>query len=256
MPYMEDCLDWPLSRVLPLLQQRIMEGSSYHGIPTMKSPLDFWIYQEILWETRPAFIIELGNLCGGSTLALAHACDALGKGKIIGIHTTHADVYPGVRAHPRITLLTGNACEMYPTVARIVDGNDEVMVIEDNSHEYQDTLDVLRTYSPLIGIGKYFIVGDSICHHGVDVGPKPGPYEAIETFVRMNPKFVVDRTRESYCITWNPKGYLKRAAADKLLKNRWPLVWRSAFRRFLPRSPRKRGTPNVEKVRFQQPPEL
>ena len=145
---------------------------------------------------------------------------------------------------------------MYPTVARIVDGNDEVMVIEDNSHEYQDTLDVLRTYSPLIGIGKYFIVGDSICHHGVDVGPKPGPYEAIETFVRMNPKFVVDRTRESYCITWNPKGYLKRAAADKLLKNRWPLVWRSAFRRFLPRSPRKRGTPNVEKVRFQQPPEL
>ena len=26
MPYMEDCLDWPLSRVLPLLQQRIMEG--------------------------------------------------------------------------------------------------------------------------------------------------------------------------------------------------------------------------------------
>ena len=85
MPYMEDCLDWPLSTVLPLLQQRIMEGSSYHGIPTMKSPLDFWIYQEILWETRPAFIIEIGNLYGGSTLALAHACDALGKGKIIGM---------------------------------------------------------------------------------------------------------------------------------------------------------------------------
>ena len=85
MPYMEDCLDWPLSRVLPLLQHRIMEGSSYHGIPTMKSPLDFWIYQEILWETRPAFIIELGNLYGGSALALAHACDTLGKGKIIGV---------------------------------------------------------------------------------------------------------------------------------------------------------------------------
>ena len=139
---------------------------------------------------------------------------------------------------------------MYPTVARIVDGNDEVMVIEDSSHEYQDTLDVLRTYSPLIGIGKYFIVEDSICHHGVDVGPTLGPYEAIEMFVTMNPKFVVDRTREAYCITWNPKGYLKRAAVDKLLKNRWPLVWRSAFRRFLPWGPRKRGTPNVEKVRF------
>jgi cephalosporin hydroxylase len=63
----------------------------------MKSPLDFWIDQEILWETRPAFIIELGNLCGGGPLALAHACDALGKGKIIAIDTTHADVCPGVR---------------------------------------------------------------------------------------------------------------------------------------------------------------
>lgn len=245
---MEDCLDWPLSRVLPLLQQRIMEGSSYHGIPTMKSPLDFWIYQEILWETRPAFIIEIGNLYGGSALALAHACDALGKGKIIGIDFTHADVYPAVRAHPRITLLTGYAREMYPTVARIVDGNDEVMVIEDSLHEYQNTLDVLQTYSPLVGIGKYFIVEDSNCHHGLDVGPKPGPYEAIETFVGMNPKFVVDRAREAYCITWNPKGYLKRAADDKPLKNRWPLG--SALRRLLPWGPRKRGTPNVEKGRF------
>jgi len=238
MPYMEDCLDWPLSRVLPLLQHRIMEGSSYHGIPTMKIPLDFWIYQEILWETRPAFIIELGNLHGGSTLALAHACDALGKGKIIGIDAYHAHVYPAVRAHRRITLLTGDACGMYPTVASIVDGSDEVMVIEDSSHEYQNTLDVLRTYSPLIGSNQYFIVEDSNCRHGLDVGPKPGPYEAIETFVGMNPEFVVDRTREAYCITWNPKGYLKRVDAEKPLKNRWPSVWRSALRRFLARRPR------------------
>jgi cephalosporin hydroxylase len=92
----------------------------------------------------------------------------------------------------------------------MVDGNDEVMVIEDRSHEYQDTLDVLQTYSPLIGIGKYFIVEDSICHHGVDVGPKPGPYEAIETFVRMNPKFVVDRIREAIVLRGIRKDIWKR----------------------------------------------
>ena len=61
----------------------------------------------------------------------------------------------------------------------------------------------------------YFIVEDGICHHGLEVGPNPGPYEAVETFVRMDRQFVVDRTREAYGITWNPKGYLKRVAHRK-----------------------------------------
>ena len=45
--------------------------TTYFGIRALKSPLDFWIYQEILFETRPDFVIEIGNCCGGSTLALA-----------------------------------------------------------------------------------------------------------------------------------------------------------------------------------------
>ena len=27
------------------------------GIPAAKTPTDFWVYQEIIWETRPQFII-------------------------------------------------------------------------------------------------------------------------------------------------------------------------------------------------------
>jgi cephalosporin hydroxylase len=210
MPFMEDCMDWPLSRMLPVLQRRIMEGSTYHGIPTLKNPLDFWIYQEILWETRPDFIVEIGNFHGGSALALAHACDAIGRGRIIGVDTTHDGIDAQVRAHSRITLLTGDACGMVARVKSHVGGNTNVMVIEDSAHTYDNTLKVLEAYSPLVGAGHYFIVEDSICHHGLDVGPDPGPYEAVEEFVRVNRSFAVDRSREAYCITWNPKGYLKR----------------------------------------------
>src|SRR5215475_7796746 len=110
MPFMEESLNWPLSKVLPAIQQRIMNGSMYHGIPTLKIPLDFWIYQEILWETRPEFIIEIGNYQGGSALALAHACDAIGSGRIIAIDTIHERIDPVARAHPRIKFLTGDAC--------------------------------------------------------------------------------------------------------------------------------------------------
>ena len=82
---MEDSLDLPLKTVLAAMQDRIINQSTYFGVRTLKSPLDFWIYQEILFETRPDCIVEIGNFAGGSALALAHLCDALGKGKIIGV---------------------------------------------------------------------------------------------------------------------------------------------------------------------------
>ena len=212
MPFMEESLDWPLSRVLPVLQKQIMGRSTYHGIPTLKNPLDFWIYQQILWETRPDVVIEIGNYCGGSALALAHVCDALGKGRIIGIDTDHERVPPEVRTHPRITLFTGDASVMLPTVEDSLQSHEQAMVIEDSAHTYENTLKVLEGYSRLVGIGQYFIVEDGICHHGLDTGPQPGPYEAVEMFVSMNENFLVDRDREGYCITWNPKGYLKKAS--------------------------------------------
>ena len=58
MPFIAESLDWPLSRVLPMLQEQIMERSTYHGIPTLKNPLGFWVYQQILWETRPCIVVE------------------------------------------------------------------------------------------------------------------------------------------------------------------------------------------------------
>jgi len=79
--FMEDNLDMPLSQVLALIQHRIMSQSRYMGIQTLKSPMDWWTYQEIIYEMEPDVIVEIGNHCGGSTLALAHYCDALDRGK-------------------------------------------------------------------------------------------------------------------------------------------------------------------------------
>lgn len=210
MHHMEDCLDLSLRHVLEIMQDRIMNQSSYFGVQTLKSPIDFWIYQEIIFETRPDFIIEIGNFCGGSTLALAHICDCLGGGRIIGLDLSHNDVPEVVSRHPRITLIDGDACESFGSVKALIGDTESVMVIEDSSHTFENTLNVLETYSQLVKPGGYFIVEDGICHHGLESGPNPGPYEAIDTFVEMNKDFEIDRGRESFLITWNPKGYLKR----------------------------------------------
>jgi len=209
MLFMEENLDMPLREVLQCVQDRIMNQSTYFGIRTLKSPADFWVYQELIFETRPDYIIEIGNYCGGSTLALAHICDHLHTGRVIALDITHEHVMPEARQHPRITFIEGDGCESFAQVRALVAGA-RVMVIEDSLHTYENTLNLLRTYATMIHSGDYFIVEDSICHHGLDVGPEPGPYEAIEEFLRENPSFVADRTRESFLISWNPKGYLKR----------------------------------------------
>lgn len=208
---MEENLDMPLKQVLNIIQNRIMTKSTYFGVKAVKSPLDLWIYQEIIFETKPDVLIEIGNLFGGSTLALAHFCDSMGKGKVIGLDSRGSRIDSKVRNHPRVSLMQGDACDLYDNVAALVSEKDSVLVIEDSSHTYENTLNVLQKYSHLIKTGNYIIVEDSICHHGLDVGPFPGPYEAINTFIEDNKNFVIDRSKEFF-ITWNPKGYIKRIA--------------------------------------------
>jgi len=210
--YMEELLDMPLRDVLSIVQESIITKTTYFGIGAQKSPMDAWVYQEIVYETLPDVIIEIGTAHGGGTLFLAHLCDLLGKGRVIGLDISHQNVPDTVRKHPRISLVEGDACQNFEYVEKMISKDERVLVIEDSSHTYENTLNVLRVYSGLVKLGDYFIVEDSICHHGLVVGPYPGPYEAIETFVTENKEFEIDRTREHFLISWNPKGYLKRTA--------------------------------------------
>jgi cephalosporin hydroxylase len=216
MTAMEDSLDLTLREVIPIIQNRIMTESRYFGVQTWKNPTDFWIYQEMLCDLKPDVIVEIGNHCGGSALAMAHVCDALGSGRIIGVDISHANISSRVKEHPRITFIEGDACESFRKVAALIQPTETALVIEDSSHTEENTLNVLRAYAPLIKPGGYFIVEDGICHHGLEGGPFPGPYEAIERFVAENNLFVIDRTKEAFLITWNPKGFLRRVDGSAL----------------------------------------
>jgi cephalosporin hydroxylase len=41
----------------------------------------------------------------------------------------------------------------------------------------------------------------------------PGPYEAVQEFLREDPTFQIDKTREKFLLTYFPDGFLKRVAA-------------------------------------------
>jgi cephalosporin hydroxylase len=208
--YIEDALSKTLGEVLEIIQARIATDSTYFGIPCLRSPMDFWIYQEIIFTLKPDVIVEIGNHYGGSALSMAHLCDHLDNGQVIAVDIDHSRVVQIAKEHPRISFITGDACEVFDEVAEKCSKAASVMVIEDSSHEYQNTLNVLIKYSQLVTVGSYLIVEDSICHHGLNIGPNPGPYEAISDFMIKNKHFHPDRKKEGFLITWNPKGYLKR----------------------------------------------
>lgn len=208
MNYQENSLNLPLFDVLQIMQKRIMNNTQYFGVKTLKNPLDFWVYQEIIYEQKPDVIIEIGNKWGGSSLALAHFLDSIGSGRIIGIDIDHSILNNKAKKHPRTTFIEGDAISAFKSVKKLIKDHEKVLIIEDSSHTYENTLDVLKLYSYFIQSNGYIIIEDSICHHGLDIGPSPGPFEAIEDFIKENDEFSIDRDKESFFITWNPKGFL------------------------------------------------
>jgi len=210
MAVLEESTSLPLGEVLKTMQERIVTHTSYFGVPTQKNPLDFWVYQEMIIELKPTVIVEIGNKFGGSALGFAHLFDLMGRGRIIAVDIDHSQLHETAKAHPRIAFLEGDATELAEKVIGMISPEDDVLVVEDSSHTYANTLSVLEHYHSLVKSGGYFIVEDSNCHHGLEVGPNPGPYEAIEHFLETNLDFESDRGRESFLITWNPKGFLRR----------------------------------------------
>lgn len=209
--HLEDSLDMPIRELISIIQARLMGRTTYCGIDALKCPLDFWVYQEIIFERRPDVIIEIGTNQGGTLLALAHFCDAIGHGKLIGVDINQASVHETVRAHPRVLLVEGDACSVFPEVRDLVPTGASTLIIEDSSHTLENTLAVLNTYGRLSQPGDYFIVEDTNIGHGL-MHPDftTGPYEAVEAFLQEHAEFERDRSRESFLVTWNPGGYLRR----------------------------------------------
>ncbi len=175
-----------------------------------KFPMDAWVYQEIICQTAPDVIIEIGNNYGGSTLYLANLMDLMGNGRVIGIDVDHSSIDFD---HPRLTWITGdaNSTSVLSKVQSMVSKSDRVMVIEDSSHTYENTLSVLRNYSRFVTPQMYFIVEDGVCMYPfIEDGPKPGPFEAVHDFLRENDSFVIDKSRERFTLTLNPDGFLRR----------------------------------------------
>lgn len=190
------------------------EQTYWKGVKVLKCPLDLWVYQEILWEQKPDFIIETGTAHGGSALWFADMCDLLHHGQVITIDIAGTDFFPDRPWHPRIDYITGSSIDedVFHRVYRNVRGF-KCLIVLDAAHDKDHVAAELGRWAKLTTPGGSLIVEDTNIHgHPVLPEHVPGPWEAVEEFLAANPTFERDTAREKFRLTFNPGGYLRRKA--------------------------------------------
>ena len=165
----------------------------------------------IVFEVQPDLIIEIGTNAGGSALYLADLLELNKKGEL------HTIDLPGNKAnellykHPRIKVFK-EGFQNYDSTS-LADFKT-ILVIEDGSHMYEDSLAALKKFSPFVSTGSYYIVEDGIINNlGLEKEYNGGPQKAIKDFLKANNHFKIDNTWCNFFgknTTFNLNGYIKR----------------------------------------------
>ncbi|GAB4503724.1 MAG: cephalosporin hydroxylase family protein [Anaerolineales bacterium] len=197
---------------------------SWLGRPIIQLPQDMVAMQEIIWEVKPQLIIETGIAHGGSLILYASLLELMGgDGMVLGIDI---DIRPHnrveIEGHPmskRIKMLEGSSTstEIIEQVKEIAAGRRPVMVVLDSNHTHEHVYRELQLYSPLVTLGSYLVVFDTLIEDMPDDlfadrpwGKGNNPKTAVWEFLKTTDRFMVDQEIESkLLITAAPDGFLK-----------------------------------------------
>jgi cephalosporin hydroxylase len=204
---------------------RWIHQANWFGEPCLQLPQDMFALQEIIFQTRPRFVIETGVAWGGSLLFYSTLMHALGGERVIGV-----DIYipPDLRERlstfgalsERITLIEGSstAPETVAQIREIVGDSSAVLAVLDSDHTHAHVLKELEAYADFVGRGHYLVCSDTIVedippqtHRPRSWGPGNSPQSALTEFLKERDGFVVDKRIENKLLfTCNPRGYLVR----------------------------------------------
>lgn len=198
--------------------------TNWFGEPILNLPQDMFALQDIIFKTRPKFIIELGVAWGGSMLFHSTLLTVLGGEKVIGVDVyIPDDLKARLNSHgtlsKKIQLITGSSIEpdTFAHVSSIIKDCRDVLVVLDSYHSHAHVLAELRLYSSFLGKGHYLVCGDTIIEYMPPHeqrprpwGPGNSPKSALNVFLKETDRFIVDDAVDGRLLfTCNPGGYLR-----------------------------------------------
>jgi len=203
---------------------------SWLGRPIIQYPQDVVAMQEIIWQVQPDLIIETGIAHGGSLifsasmLELIAICNGVEGGAVLGIDI---EIRPhnrkAIEEHPmykRICMIEGSsiAPEVIAQVKEKAKGKKRILVCLDSNHTHAHVLAELEAYAPLVAVGSYCVVFDTLIEDmPADMFPdRPwgrgnNPKTAVWEYLKIHPEFEIDKSiQHKLLITVALDGYLKR----------------------------------------------
>ena len=190
----------------------------FQNVRIEKNPLDLLMMQQIVYETRPDFIVETGTWRGGSALYWAYTLNGMGLEQSRVITVDIQDLNGNAAANPLwkkyVTFMKGSSTDAKITgeIQKIVAGH-KTLVVLDSDHRMTHVLNELHAYAPMVTSKSYIVVEDTHID-GVptqkDFGP--GPLAAVLAFLAepAGKDFTQDFAREALIMTFNPGGWLRR----------------------------------------------
>lgn len=162
------------------------------------------MYQQVIQEVRPRFIIEGGTASGGTSLFLADMLDLMQiDGVVISIDLDADSNRP--KHHKLIYLTAETLSEQTVSVVRMHDPGGPRMLILDDGHDHEHVERELHLYTPILQKGDALVVEDT------NLG---GPLWGLDRFLNtpLGSRFTREPNWERFLMTFNPKGYLRCVA--------------------------------------------
>lgn len=203
---------------------RWVHQSSWMGEPILNLPQDMFAMQEIIYNTKPDYIIEVGQAWGGGLLYYASLLELYGGKKAIGVdifipQDLKKRLNSKIKLKNKIDYITGDSTsyETLKKIKKLTKNSKKIMVILDSHHTHDHVFKELNLYSPLVNKGFYIVCSDTIVnfipeqkHRKREWGPQNNPYTAMKSFLKTNKRFQIDRNiNNKYLFSCHPDGYLK-----------------------------------------------
>jgi cephalosporin hydroxylase len=231
---------------------------SWLGRPIIQYPQDIYAMQELIWKIKPDLIIETGIAHGGSLimsasmLALIDYCAAAQNNSILNPQASSSKVLgididirqhnkEAISSHPlahKIDMIQGSSIDP-ATIAKVQEYASRfqnVLVFLDSNHTHEHVLAELEAYAPMVSMGSYCVVWDTIVED-VPAGfcvdrpwdkgnsPKTAVWEYMRQFSKGPSSigsdgspllFAIDKKMQTkLSITAAPDGFLQRQPLPK-----------------------------------------